>query len=87
MMKKYNFEKRLRKYRIARVLLHKYLKTWESKNCFYFSIKDEIHTLEFIIGCIKQGISPETLSNGEYQFLKDIGNAKQLKYGKYQYTF
>ena len=86
---KYNFSKRLNKYRITRWYLYKYLRDWENpnKNYFYYATKEEIKTLTYLINFIKGKFNELRLSPEQYQFLKDIGDSKKLHYGRYEYTF
>jgi len=84
-MKHINFSKYVKKYQITFVYLCKYLADWKERNCFYYGTLAEIKTLSKILNQIETGVI--SISNEEYSFLRDIARAKQIKYGKYEYSF
>ncbi len=92
-MRRYKLDnpKRIKKWRIARVLLRKYLRDWKAStpilNCFYHSTKAEYNTLSYVLRFIKGKHNELILNPEEFQFIKDIANARGLKYGKYKYNF
>ena len=88
---RYNFAKRLRKYRITRYYLWKYLKDWRklpgTRNFFYYATLNELKTLNYIINYIKGKFNELRLAREDYNYLKDIGNAKDITFGDFYYKF
>jgi hypothetical protein len=90
----YQFSKRKQKYRIARILMYRYLKDWkqkiENKECektyFYFHTVSQYKLLTYLCNWFKSDDCLSLYSDEEIS-LKEIGNSKEIRYGNHKATF
>jgi alanine-alpha-ketoisovalerate/valine-pyruvate aminotransferase len=82
----------IKKFRITRILLYKYLRDWKTKvkkeelNYFYWESCEQLKILNNILYSNKRGGSFRFYQH-EISFLKNIRDAKNIVYGKYTYKF
>ncbi len=89
-MANYNLFKKLRKFRITRIYLYRYFRTWHNKNMFWYTIKSELTALRIVIKGIKAGcINWQWLDSDQQQFIKNIYSSRtiKIKYGSFEYNF